>query len=150
MFGVILALHNLIRWIVVIFAAYALFRAYRGWLACKPWTKADRQAGSFFTMSMDIQVLLGLILYFILSGLTRGYITLIERNQPVPSGEMAFFGLEHILVMIVAVGIVHFGSVLSRRLTEPVKKFRAAALSYTLAVILIIIAIPWWRPLIRV
>ncbi len=150
MFGVILVLHNLVRWIVGIFAIYALYRTYRGWIGCKEWTKTDRQAGSFFTISMDIQLLLGLILYFLLSGLTRGYITLIERNQPVPAGEMAFFGLEHILVMIIAVGVVHFGSVLSRRLAEPVKKFRAAALSYSLALLLIIIAIPWWRPLIRV
>jgi hypothetical protein len=138
------------RWVVLIFALYALYQAFSGWLGRKEWTPADRKAGSFFTISMDIQLLLGLILYFFLSRLTQTYLTLITHSQPVQNNEIAFFGLEHIVAMIISVAIVHFGSVFSRRLVDPVKKFRAAAIAYGLSFLVILIAIPWWRPLIRV
>jgi hypothetical protein len=150
MYAVVLAIHNIIRWVVLIFALYALYRAFSGWLGRKDWSQADRRAGMFFTISLDIQLLLGLLLYIFLSGLTRTYLTLITHGAVVPVPEAAFFGLEHLLLMVIAIAIVHFGSVLSRRLVEPVRKFRVAAITYAVSLIMIIIAIPWWRPLLRV
>ncbi len=150
MYDIVLAVHNIMRWVVLIFAIYAIYRAFAGWLGKKDWTQADRRAGTFFTISLDIQLLLGLLLYFFLSGLTRTYLTLVTHGAVVPVPEAAFFGLEHILVMVIALAIVHFGSVLSRRLVEPVRKFRIAAITYGVSLLIIIIAIPWWRPLLGV
>ena len=58
-----------------------------------------------------------------------------------------FFGLEHILYMIAAVALVHVGTAMARKAKEPVDKHRAAAIWYTLAAVILVIAIPWWRPL---
>jgi uncharacterized membrane protein YozB (DUF420 family) len=145
MYDVFLALHNILRWVVVILAVFALVRAYRGWLGKQEWTPADRKSGSFFAISMDIQLLLGLILYFLLSPLTRplfeGQMDLVMGNS-----EMRFFGVEHIFYMILSVIFVHAGTILSRRAEEPVAKHKRAAIWFTLVAILLIIGIPWWRP----
>ena len=64
-YTVVLVLHNLWRWLVVLAAIYATARAWFGWLGKRPWTKADQRAGTLFGISLDIQLLLGLILAII-------------------------------------------------------------------------------------
>ncbi len=70
MFGFILAVHNILRWIVLILLVVALVRAFWGWFGKREWTSTDRKVGMFYSVSLDIQLLLGLILYFVLSPLT--------------------------------------------------------------------------------
>jgi cytochrome c biogenesis factor len=146
MYAAFLALHNILRWVVIILAILALVRAYRGWLGKREWTSADRKSASFFSISMDIQLLLGLILYFLLSPLTR---PVLEGQMGLVMGniEMRFFGVEHIFYMILGVVFVHVGTILSRRADDPVAKHRRAAIWFTLAAIVLIVGIPWWRPL---
>ena len=62
MVSVLLALHNLVRWVVIVLAILALVRAYRGWLSSQAWSSRDRQVGVFFTSALDTQMLLGLLL----------------------------------------------------------------------------------------
>jgi uncharacterized membrane protein YozB (DUF420 family) len=145
MYSVVLALHNVVRWIVLIFGVLALFSAYRGWFAGRAWTELDRRYGVFFGSAMDTQLLLGLVLYFFLSPLTTAMLGNFALTRSNP--QIRFFGVEHILLMVVAVVLVHVGSVMSRRPTEDVAKHRTAAIFYSLAVVVVLIAIPWWRPL---
>jgi hypothetical protein len=135
------------RWVVIILAILALVRAYLGWLGNRPWTEQDRRVGSFFAMSIDIQLLLGLLLYFFLSPLTRQ--ALQDFGAAMSNSGLRFFGLEHVFYLIVAVVLAHLGSVFSRRAKTDTSKHRTAAIFYTLAVLVILIAIPWSRPLIR-
>ena len=145
-YTVILSLHNLVRWVVVILAILALVRAYRGWLGRREWTDGDRKSGVFFSAALDTQLLLGLILYFI-SPLTRA--ALQDFGAAMGNPGLRFFALEHVFYMLLAVILVHIGSVRSRRARTDLDKHRLAAIFYTLAVVLILIAIPWSRPLIR-
>jgi hypothetical protein len=145
MYTVFLAIHNILRWIVIILAAIALVRAYLGWFGRRDWTETDRKVGIFFASAVDTQLLLGLILYFFLSPVTRPIFS--NFNLAMQNPETRFFGLEHILWMVMAVFLVHVGNVLSRRADLPSKSHMAAALWYTLAVVLILVAIPWTRPL---
>ena len=70
-YTIMLTLHNLWRWVVVLTVAWALLRAWSGWLGKRPWTKTDHQAGMFFTISLDVQLLGGLILAHIGSAVAR-------------------------------------------------------------------------------
>jgi uncharacterized membrane protein YozB (DUF420 family) len=147
LYTVVLSLHNLVRWVVIILAILAFVRAYLGWLGSRPWTEQDRRIGSFFAMSVDVQLLLGLLLYFFLSPLTRQ--ALQDFGAAMSNPGLRFFGLEHIFYMIVAVILVHLGSVFSRRAKPDTSKHRIAAILYTLAVVVILVGIPWDRPLLR-
>lgn len=143
--NIILALHNIVRWVVLIVGAIAIFSAYRGWFGKREWTESDRKYGVFFSSAMDTQLLLGLILYIFISPFTAP----VFRNfsSAMSDAQIRFFGFEHVVYMLVAVVLVHIGSVMSRRPPEAVAKHRTAAIWYTLAALVILIAIPWWRPL---
>lgn len=147
MYPVILAIHNIFRWVVLILALVALIRAYGGWFQKREWTEGDRKAGSYFAISMDIQLLLGLLLYFVLAPWFSAVAA--DFGEAMQNPELRFFGLEHVFYMFIAVVMVHVGSVLARRAPESLAKFRRQAIWFTLATILILIAIPWWRPLLR-
>lgn len=95
MYQVFLALHNFVRWIVLVLAVIALVRAYLGWFGNRDWAEGNRRVGVFFSSALDTQPLLGLILYVFLSPLT----TQIFRNFSAAMSDPAvrFFGLEHLL-----------------------------------------------------
>ena len=136
-----LTLHNLTRWLVVGFAVWALVRAYRGWRGGSAWTRSDDRAGILFTSMMDTEVLLGLVLYFLFSPYAAQLFA--DFNAPLKNSAIVFFGIEHVAVMVVAMIVAHVGRALSRKAAAPAAKHRAAALGFSLAVLLVLVAIPW-------
>lgn len=148
MYAVLLALHNIVRWVVVVLAVIALVRAFRGWLGKREWQAMDRKAGMFYGMAFDIQFLLGLLLYLFFSEfalksiLSNGMAFVMEQSQ------YRFFALEHVFYMVVAVVCAHLGSVLPRRMKEVPIKHRTAAIFFTLSVLLVLLGMPWFRPLL--
>jgi hypothetical protein len=145
LYNIVLALHNIVRWIVLITAILALVRAYMGWLQGREWSGRDRQTGVFFTSALDIQLLLGLILFFI-SPWTRALLT-GNFTGMMSDPTMRFFSIEHVPFMILAVVLAHIGSARARRATDAAAKFRQSAIFFSLSVLVIILIIPWWRPL---
>ena len=146
MYTFILAVHNIMRWIVIVLAIIALVRAYWGWFGKREWSLTDRKVGMYFSISIDVQLLLGLILYFGLSPITRAAIQNI--GAAMAEAGLRFFALEHLFVMLLAVIVVHIGTALSRKADDSMAKHRRAAIWFTLAVLLIIVGMPWSRSLI--
>ena len=144
-----LAGHNIMRWVVLILAIYALYRVYAGLFGKKDWGEADRKALSFYTISMDIQLLLGLLLYFVL-GRWFNMVT-SDMGAVMSNSGMRFFAVEHFSVMLVAVILAHVATIMAKRATEPRKAFRNGAIFLTLSVLAVLVAIPWaMRPMLPV
>ena len=145
-YTIVLVLHNLVRWVVLLTAAWALVRAWSGWLGKRSWTTTDRRAGMFFSMSLDIQMLLGLILAFISPILQAAYADLGSLAMQDP---FRFFLTAHMPLMIVSVVLAHIGTAVARKGADDTGKHRRAAILFTLAALAIVLAIPWFRPLLR-
>ncbi|MFN2147826.1 MAG: hypothetical protein ACK2T2_05495 [Anaerolineales bacterium] len=145
-FRILITAHNLMRWAVLIAAAWALLRAYWGWLGRRLYTPVDKQSGLFFTIFLDLQVALGIIL-----AVLSPYVQLAFANfgNAMKDAGLRFIVIEHIPIMLVAVVIGHLTSSWSKKAPEDAIKHRRAALGFTLVLALIIFAIPWWRPLLR-
>ena len=146
LYTTVLTLHNMLRWVVVFIVAWALLRAWSGWLGRRPWTKLDRQAGTFFGVSLDVQFLLGLILAIVSPIMQAAYRDLGAASA---QAELRFFLMEHMPVMIGAVILAHIGSMAARKGADDTAKHRRAAIWFTLAALAIVLAIPWFRPLLR-
>ncbi|MCJ7512623.1 MAG: hypothetical protein MUO23_06590 [Anaerolineales bacterium] len=146
MYSFILILHNWMRWVVVLAGVYALVRAYSGLLSRRSWTPADKTAGTLFSVSVDIQFLLGLILTFL-----SPLVAAAMGNLPaaMQSDELRHILVEHIPLMLLAVVFVHLGAIGARRASDDRSRFRRAGLWFTLTVLILLVAIPWWRPLLR-
>lgn len=147
MYNIVLVLHSFVRWAVVILGAWATAQALLGWLGRREWTRRDDRWGVFFTLSMDVQVLLGLILYVFLSPLTQAAFR--NFGEAMASADLRFFAFDHIFMMIVALGVAHVGRALSRRTTEAQARHKRAAIFFGLATLFVLVAIPWSRPLLR-
>lgn len=146
MYPIVLAVHNIIRWVVVIIGVIAVARALVGLYRKRDWGSTDRILGVIYTSTMDIQLLLGLILYVFLSPTTKGMFQNLSQAMSNPG--MRFFGLEHALYMILAVILAHIGNAKTRRATESVSRYRAVLTWFGLALILILLGMPWSRPLL--
>jgi hypothetical protein len=144
MYPLILAAHSIVRWLVLLSALWALYRAYTGWLGGKAWTPGDKQAGFLFTTAFDLQLLLGIFLAAI-SPLTQA--ALAAPGGIMSSDVLRFFIAEHIPVMLVAWIVVHATTVIARRVGDDGGKLRRSALGYSLALLMVAVAVPWWRPL---
>lgn len=145
-YSIVLTLHNLWRWLVVLAAIYATARAWFGWLGKRPWTKSDQRAGMLFGISLDIQLLGGLILAVISPLMQAAYQDLGGLAMQAPFRTLL---MEHMPIMFVALILVHVGSAAARKGADDVARHRRAALWFTAAVLLIAVAIPWSRPLFR-
>ncbi|WP_299025408.1 hypothetical protein [uncultured Thermanaerothrix sp.] len=137
---VLLTLHNLTRWAVIILGSVAFVRAARGWIGRTDFTPADTRAGALFTIAFDSQILLGLILY-----ITRGWggVLIGDFGAAMREAALRFFAVEHILIMLIALGIAHMGRALSQKAPTALQKHRRAALGFGLALLLSLAAIPW-------
>ena len=141
--NILLALHNLNRWIVVVLIIVALVRAYSGWLQRKSWMDMDRRASLFTTIALDVQFLLGLILY-IVNWLPLWSDVGAVMRTPV----IRLFVLEHPFYGLLAVIIAHIGSSRAKKAADDLGKHKAIAIFFSIVVLLLIILIPWSRPLL--
>jgi hypothetical protein len=146
MYEIVLTIHSIVRWVALILVILATTFAFIGWLGRREWAERDRKIGVYTTIALDIQLLLGLLLYFFLSPLTKTAFQDFGAAMSVP--DLRFFGLEHALYMLLAVISAHIGSALSKKATESRAKFMRAAIFYGLALLLILLGMPWFRGLI--
>lgn len=91
MYAAVLFLHSWLRWLVLAAALVVLIRSLRGWLGSRPWTATDTSAGRIFTIVLDVQLLLGLILYAGLSPIT--WAALSDMGAAMRDGLMRYWAV---------------------------------------------------------
>jgi len=152
MYSVVLLLHSWLRWLVLLAAVLTLARAFTGRTGHKLWGAADERSLRLYTTALDVQLLLGLILYVGISPITAVAFQNLGAAMRDPS--LRFFVVEHAIGMIAAVALAHIGRARVRKAATADGKHRTALLFVALSVVAILISIPWpWipggRPLFR-
>jgi len=140
-YSLILTLHSWMRWVVVIVGVIAVIKFLIGWLGKKDWAALDARLASIFPITIDIQLLLGLLLYFVLSPITTG--ALRAFGAAMKNSVVRYYSVEHIFMMLIALIVAHIGSALIKKRTDATAKFRIGFILFLLAMIIIFLAIPW-------
>jgi hypothetical protein len=146
----VLILHNLLRWLVIVLVVYALVRMFMGIFQKRDFTEQDRKSLSWFAISMDVQLLIGLVL-FIGNNWWR---TFQNMANAMSQSNVRFFAIEHWFLMLIALILAHLAVVFTRRAQNDASKFKRGAIFTAVAALAIFFAIPWpWmgshgRPLI--
>lgn len=143
MYTGLLYTHNMFRWLALIALILTIVFAFSGWLRRSDWKKRDNFSGLLLTIFMDIQFLVGIILYAFVSPITKAAFS--DFGAAMKNADLRFYAVEHILMMVIALILVHIGRSKSKKATVPWKKHRTAALFYSLGLILVLAAIPWER-----
>lgn len=136
---IVLTLHDLFRWLVLIFAVWTLVSAISGLISRRKYRSGDSRANFFFMLGMDIQVLIGFILYFNNFWFER----LKHLGDNMKDPLLRFFTLEHWLLMLIAWVLVHIGRISVKKADTPRKKFKKTLIYFGLALLIILSAIPW-------
>lgn len=146
-YGWLRLVHGYWRWVVVLSALVVFVRAVRA----RSWTAMDERASRLFVAAVDIQVLLGLTLYFGFSPYWTATHTAFAATMKDQGAR--FFGVEHETAMLLAFVTAHVGRVVSRRAPDA-RKQRILRTTMIVFFALVLWAIPWpWRvfgrPLVR-
>jgi hypothetical protein len=104
-------------------------------------------------VALDIQMLLGLMLYLVLSPNMREI--LAHFGESMQGATTRFWAVEHLTAMFGAVVLAHAGSVLARTARTPESRRVRLMTCFGIATILMLAGMPWpgrpgGRPLFRV
>jgi hypothetical protein len=140
MYELALSMHSWLRWGVLLagFAATASAVAIRPGLGATD--RADRR-GLIFMIGLDLQMLLGLLLYLGLSPTTTALFGNFGEAMRDPVAR--FWAVEHVAMMFVAVILAHLGRILARKTASIGGKRIRLSVCFALALVAIIVATPW-------
>jgi len=140
MYSILLSIHSIIRWLVLASLLYALFRAYKGWYSGNQFSKHDNMVRHNTATVAHIQLLVGLLLYSI-SPIVRYFYS--SYSEALHNRGVRFFGMEHSLMMIIAVTLITIGSISAKRKNSDKQKFKTMAIWFSIALFVILTSIPW-------
>ena len=147
MYATVLFIHSWIRWIALVASVGTVLAAIR-----RQDATTERWA-MVAMMALDIQMLIGLILYLGLSPNMSEILAHFGDAMKDPTAR--FWAVEHITAMFGAVILAHAGRVLARKArSADAKRFRLLV-CFGVATLLMIAGMPWpgrpgGRPLFRV
>ncbi|RDV40062.1 hypothetical protein DV096_05755 [Bradymonadaceae bacterium TMQ3] len=144
MVEVLVAIHNVFRWVALIAAFAAVGTAWQGVLSKRAYTRGDRLRSVALVASMHTQLLLGLVLYGLSPIVRSGF---ADMSTAMSTRGIRFFVVEHIFLMIVAVAVIQAGSIMAKKADDDAKKHKRGAIFYTVGLLLVLGGIPWFRPL---
>jgi hypothetical protein len=148
MYTYVLDFHSWLRWIAIAAGIAATAVA----AASRPGAGSER-SGLLFMISMDLQMLLGLLLYAFLSPTTAAIFKDFGAAMKDPVAR--FWAVEHVTMMVAAVILAHVGRVLGRKAATPGARRTRQLICFGLSTVLMIAGTPWpgtraGRPLFRV
>jgi heme A synthase len=151
MYNIVLFLHSWLRWVALIAGVIATLAAFMS----TPRARTDRSEtwGLVLMIALDVQMLLGLLLYLALSPNTAAIFNDFGAAMKDPTAR--FWAVEHVTMMLAAVVVAHVGRVLGRKARTPESRRRRTLICFGLATILMFIGTPWpgmraGRPLFRI
>ena len=140
MYTTILMMHSWLRWVALLAGVAATIAALRDNSAPPAASRADKW-GLILMITLDIQLLLGLVMYLALSPM----MTAIRENFGASMKDPAarFWAVEHITMMMGAVIITHVGRVIARKSTSGDSRKMTLLICFGIATALMFLGIPW-------
>ena len=153
MYDVTLAIHNLLRWAVVLTGLAVVVRAAGGLSSSRAWTDQDDTTSRWFSLAVNVQFLVGLVMYLWISPIAKA--AMADMGAAMKDPVQRFWAVEHVTMMILALGLVHMGRARVKKSVGSAKH-KAALIFFGLALVFIVLRTPWpWmagdlgRPWIR-
>ena len=140
MYKGLLDLHSLLRYIALLLLIITIIKSFSGWLGKKPYETLDNKLSLFTLISTHLQLLIGLVLYFISPMVQAG---LSNMGMAMKDPVLRFWTVEHISLMIVAIALITIGRISSKKATDSIVKHKKTALFFLVGLLLILVSIPW-------
>ncbi len=136
MYNGLLHAHSGLRWVVLLLLVIAVFKALLKWRSNAPFTDGDRKLNLFTMISAHVQLILGLVMYFISP---KVQFTAGVMKDPL----IRFFTAEHSVMMLLVIVLITIGYSRSKKAIEDSQKFKSAFTYFLIALIVLLAGIPW-------
>lgn len=152
MYDILLPVHSLFRWLVLLSLLYSIYLSARGYFQGWQFSIDHDRIRHWTATIAHIQLVLGILLYTKSITVKAYFSGLVDSTARM---ESIFFGIIHISSMLIAIVLITVGSAKAKRKKESNEKFRTTLIWFSIALLIIILAIPWPfsplanRPLIR-
>ncbi len=130
MYSGLLHLHNFLRWVIIVFLLIALIQAFTS-------KQGIRKTSLWLLISAHLTLLLGLY-QWVAGELGLKLIQSMGMGEVMKNAATRFWAVEHISGMLIAIILITVA-----RGKAKVLNYKAASWLYLLALIVILISVPW-------
>ncbi len=130
-------LHSGLRYVILALLLYTIFQSVWSLVKKQTFSPFDRVASLLVLIVSHIQLLTGILLYFISA-------KVVFNDFTMKIALFRFFTVEHPLMMIIAVALITVGFSRLKRISDDAKH-KNILIFYSLGLAVILAAIPWGR-----
>ncbi len=134
MYSTFLILHSLNRYVVLILLIALIVKAFMGWQGKSAFGPTDNKLSLFAFISTHVQLLLGLILYFVSPFVQFGAGTMSDKTT-------RYWTVEHFTIMLIAIVLITLARSTSKKMTDGTAKHKRLFIFNAIALVLIIAGI---------
>lgn len=136
MYNILIHAHSGFRWLLLVLLILAIIKHFSKWSGKQDLTAGDMKFSLYALIMSHIQLILGLILYF------------ISPNVKIAAASMSdsllrFFTIEHSLGMIIAIMILTLGYTRMKKAISTPQGHRIGGLYFLIGLLIILLSIPW-------
>jgi hypothetical protein len=126
--------HSLLRYFILIALVVVIIKALMGLINKQPYGKWDNKLGLYLFIFTHMQLLIGLILYFVSPFVKFGPDTMSDKTT-------RYWTVEHIFAMLIAVVLITIARSTSKRMANDESKHKRMLIFNGLALVIIIATI---------
>ncbi len=147
-----LFVHSGLRWVILALAVLMIVRSFAAWRQRRAWHALDERLHVALVGLLDLQMLIGLVTYALLSPFVRAFWS--DIAIAMKQSGLRFYGIEHVVAMVAAVAVLHIGRKRSMQSPNDAVRHRRVWTTTLAALAIIVLSIPWpglpyGRPLFR-
>lgn len=126
--------HSFIRYAVLILLSVVVLTALKGWLRKKQYSSIDNKLSLYLFIATHLQLLFGLILYFVSPNVQFSSTTMKEAT-------IRYWTVEHSFIMVLAVVLITMARITAKKMSSDEAKHKRMFIFNLIALTLILIAI---------
>ncbi len=128
--------HSGLRWVVLVLLIMAILKAFSKRKEGSVYMGKDKVV-LFAFIATHVQLLLGLLLYLVLSPYVR------FEGDVMGDTVTRFYTVEHLVGMLLAIALITIGYVKAKKQIELNKGWKTIGVYYLIGLLLILLSIPW-------
>lgn len=136
MYDIIQKFHSGWAYLALLILVVAVLNAVVGLMSKKEFVTKDRKIALFALIATHIQILVGVILYFVSP---LGWASFGQMSDKA----LRLTSLEHPIINIIAVVLITIGWSKHKKIESSETKFKTFSIYYTIGLLLILSRIPW-------
>lgn len=141
MYAILKNIHSYWAFFVLLILALAIANAFRGTRSQKDFESKDLRISLFGLIFSHIQLLIGLLLYFVSPWFNQW--GTLGMGGVMKDPQARLYLVEHPFTNILAIVLITMGWSMHKRQTENGKKFSRIGIFYFLGLLLLLSRIPW-------